>query len=117
MSFDLGDAADDADDDEEEVEEESTEKTADQEEPADPPEKTPAFGFENQWQRQLYPRPESWERLEDAMTLDMERVFREHGVRNMSKREIHDALVRFSAAHAEEVARLALEERGVDIEE
>jgi len=117
VSFDLGDAADDADDDGEQAEATESESNSEPEEPADPPEKTPAFGFENKWQRQLYPRPESWEDLEDAMTLDMERVFRDHGVRNMSKREIHDALVRFSADHAEEVARLALEERGVDTEE
>jgi hypothetical protein len=50
------------------------------------------------------------------MELDMERVFRAHDVRNMSKREIHDALFSLVVDNADEIARRALLARGIDVD-
>ena len=121
--FDLGDSATDADEQTEKMEAESvsearTEGSVDEiPEEDDDPTKTPAFPFEDSNQRPIYPRLESWELFEDAIDFEMKRTFRDHGVRNMSGREIHDALVRLAAEMPDEVARYALEARGIEYEE
>lgn len=81
------------------------------------PTTTEAFDYSPEMQQAVYPRPETWEAFEDAMELDMERVFRAHDVRNMSKREIHDALFSFVVENADEIARRALSARGIDADD
>lgn len=76
----------------------------------------PAFEFDDDHRRSIYPRPESWEAFEDAVAFDVERVLREHDVRDSTGRELHDALVRLGAEQPEEIARLLLAERGIDVE-
>ncbi|MWG36364.1 hypothetical protein [Halomarina oriensis] len=81
------------------------------------PTTTAAFEYSPAMQQAVYPRPETWQAFEDAMELDMERVFRAHDVRNMSKREIHDALFSFVVDNADEIARRALSARGIDTDD
>lgn len=74
----------------------------------------PAFPFVNDHVESIYPRPETWNEFWDVVDLDLERTFREHGVRNMSGREIHDAVLRLAAENPDELARIVLEARGID---
>lgn len=76
----------------------------------------PAFPFVNNHVVSIYPRPETWDAFWDVVDLDLERTFREHGVRNMSGREMHDAALRLAAENPEALARIALEARGIDYE-
>ncbi|MFD1514218.1 hypothetical protein [Halomarina rubra] len=80
------------------------------------PTTTEAFDYSPEMQQAVYPRPETWDDFEDAMELDMERVFRTYDVRNMSKREIHDALFGFVVDNADEIAERALRARGIEVD-
>ncbi|WP_435064267.1 hypothetical protein [Halobaculum sp. EA56] len=75
---------------------------------------SPAFGFEEAKQRPLYARQEAWDAFEDALAIEVETTLRRNDVRDAPKRELHDAALRVLADHADEVAELVLEERGVD---
>lgn len=74
----------------------------------------PAFPFVNEYVESIYPRPETWDEFWDVVDLDLERTFRDHGVRNMSGREIHDAALRLAAENPDALARIALEARGIE---
>jgi hypothetical protein len=82
----------------------------DGESPAD----EPPFTFDEAKQRPLYARPAAWDAFEDALVLEVERLLREHDVRNAEKRELHDAALRVAARHPEEIADELLSGRGLD---
>jgi hypothetical protein len=92
------------------------EETPEASDDASPNHDQPAFPFVNNHVESIYPRPETWDAFRDVVDLDLERTFREHGVRNMSGREIHDAALRLAAENPEALARIALEARGIDYE-
>ncbi|WP_251328244.1 hypothetical protein [Haloplanus pelagicus] len=76
----------------------------------------PAFTFDETTQRPLYARESAWEAFEDTLDLDVGMVLRrEYGVRDVPKRELHDAALRVVANHPEEVATALLEGRGIDV--
>lgn len=84
------------------------------EEIADPLE-TPAFAFDESKQRPLYAREESWQEFEDTLDLDVGLILRrEHGLRDVPRRELHDAVLRVAAEHPEEIAAALLDSRGLD---
>jgi len=64
----------------------------------------PAFAFDETKQDALYARPDAWEVFDDLLDLDLERELRDRGIRDVSKREKHDAVLRVVTNHAEEVA-------------
>jgi len=64
----------------------------------------PAFSFDETKQDAIYARPDAWEIFDDMLDLDLERELRDRGVREVSKREKHDAVLRVVADHAKEVA-------------
>jgi len=83
----------------------------------DSPSDEPPFAFDEAKQRPLYARPSAWDAFEDALVLEVERLLREHDVRNAEKRELHDAALRVAARHPEEIADELLAGRGLDREE
>lgn len=71
----------------------------------------PAFAFEATQAKSIYVRPETLELLED-IEFEVESVLRrEHGVRDLTGREFHDALVRAVATNPEAVAEFVLDAR------
>ncbi|UIP01398.1 hypothetical protein Hbl1158_15935 (plasmid) [Halobaculum sp. CBA1158] len=75
---------------------------------------TPAFEFDEAKQRPLYARQGAWDTFEDALAIEVESTLRRNDVRDVPKRELHDAALRVLSEHADEVARRVLAERGVD---
>ncbi|AUV84684.1 hypothetical protein C2R22_24460 (plasmid) [Salinigranum rubrum] len=71
----------------------------------------PAFEFSEAVQSPLYARQKSWDAFEDALDFDVQRALRDEGVRDVSKRELHDAALRVLAEHPEEVAEAVLDAR------
>jgi hypothetical protein len=74
----------------------------------------PAFEFNQTDQNPLYARPRSWDTFEDMLDLDLEAELRERGIRDVPKREKHDAVLRFVAEHGEEIADFIEDERRDD---
>lgn len=74
-------------------------------------ESRPAFAFDETQAKSLYVRPETVALLEDA-EFEVESVLRrEHGIRDLTGREFHDALVRAVAANPEAVAEFVVDAR------
>lgn len=71
----------------------------------------PAFTFDAVQQRPLYARPASWDAFEDAL-FDAEVELRNAGMRDVEKREFHDAVLRVLTEHVDEVVLAVLEARG-----
>jgi hypothetical protein len=71
----------------------------------------PAFDYSDSNQGPIYARPETWDRYDDVLELDVERYLRDNGVRNAQKRELHDAALRLAARHPEELGDLLIEAR------
>ncbi|GGL59722.1 hypothetical protein [Halocalculus aciditolerans] len=74
----------------------------------------PAFEFTNDLQRSIYPRPESWEALQDAIDFEVKRRLAERDIRDFTGREAHDAMVTLAAENPERLAELVLDARGYD---
>lgn len=83
-------------------------------EQAPEPEGGPAFEFDIDHQRSIYPRPESWEAYRDAIDFEVKRALADYGVRDLTGREAHDAMVRLAGRHPEALAALVLEARDVE---
>jgi len=71
----------------------------------------PAFPFDDVRQQAFYARPATWNEFEDALDLDVRRALRDRGVRDESKRELHDAVLQVAIEHSAEVATLVEEMR------
>lgn len=71
----------------------------------------PAFPFAESDQRAVYPRAETWSDLEDFLDFEVRRQLREHGVRDDTKRELHEAAFQVVQRHADEVAEQFLANR------
>ena len=84
---------------------------ADGETAAQPDRATPAFEFDETTAKSIYVRPETLETLEDA-EFEVETLLRrEHGIRDVTGREFHDAAVQVLAEHADEIVGQILDER------
>lgn len=76
----------------------------------------PAFPYSQATQESVYPRASTWEQMDD-LDLDVRLLLRDPGIRNLPKRELHDAVFRFAADNPEAIARLILQERGIEPEQ
>ncbi|MFB6220058.1 MAG: hypothetical protein ABEH90_01350 [Halolamina sp.] len=86
----------------------------DEEEPDDSDEAGPAFEFDETTAKSIYVRPETLELLEDT-EFEVEMLLRrEHGLRDVTGREFHDAAVRVLEAHVEDVVDQILDARSED---
>jgi len=77
----------------------------------------PAFEFDIKLQRSIYARDETWNAFEDTVDFEIQRALRDHGLRDVEGREIHDAMVRVATEHPDAVAELVLDARGIDTDE
>ena len=71
----------------------------------------PAFEFEETRAKSLYVRDETLERMDDVEFAVESTLRSEHGVRDVTGREFHDALIRVAAGYPEEIAEAVLEAR------
>ncbi|MFC7079527.1 hypothetical protein [Halorussus caseinilyticus] len=55
--------------------------------------------------------------FEDAVDFEAKPLLREHGVRNETGREIQDAAIQVAKNNPEELAKVILQDRGIDIED
>jgi len=74
----------------------------------------PAFEFDATTAKSIYVRPETLDLLEDAEFEVESLLRREHGIRDVTGREFHDAAVHVLAEHADEIVDRILEERERD---
>ncbi|WP_440009473.1 hypothetical protein [Halomicrococcus sp. SG-WS-1] len=117
---DLEDAVAEQEEPEEETSKTTTDgeaRTESEQETTQDPRSTPAFEFSSDLRRSIYTREQSWQSFEDGRDLEMTRVLRDHDVRDVTSREVHDAMVRLAAENPDELARLVLDSRGIDIDE
>ncbi|WP_435182139.1 hypothetical protein [Halorussus sp. AFM4] len=77
----------------------------------------PAFPFSDDLRESWYVRDEIVTEFEDAVDFEAKPFLREHGVRNETGREIQDAAIQVAKNNPEELARVILEDRGVDIDD
>jgi hypothetical protein len=75
----------------------------------------PAFSFDVTKQDPLYARPETWEQFGDTL-LEVELALRDYEIRDVPKRELHDAALRVLSNHTDEfVEAVVAERRDTDI--
>ncbi|GGN21052.1 hypothetical protein [Halarchaeum nitratireducens] len=60
----------------------------------DPADSGPAFEFDAVRQKAVYPRPDSWDAREAALDFEVKRKLRDHGVKDVTGRELDDAIAR-----------------------
>lgn len=98
----------DAEEGPETAEETDEEPTPDE---VEPDEGGPAFEFDATTAKSIYVRPETLELLEDT-EFEVEMLLRrEHGLRDVTGREFHDAAVRVLEDHVDEVVDHILDAR------
>lgn len=108
----LGDQLDPEDSPESSPADEAPPEAADEEtDETDESTSGPAFTFDDTQAKSLYVRAETLQLLEDA-EFEVEAILRrEHGIRDLTGREFHDALIRAVAANPEVVADLVVDAR------
>lgn len=77
----------------------------------DPADAGPAFPFDDVRQKAVYPRPESWDAREEALDFEVKRALRDHGVKDVTGREIDDAVARTIPEVTDLVVEKVLEAR------
>lgn len=70
-----------------------------------------AFGSSETVQRPAYARESTWEAFDDALDFDVEQALRERGIRNATKREKIDAVLRLAVSDPDEIAERVLDAR------
>ncbi|WP_148415387.1 hypothetical protein [Haloferax sp. KTX1] len=86
-------------------------------EPVDPRE-YPAFEFDETVHKALYVLEAVADEFDDIITYDVEReLTRDHGLKGVTKSELHNAALAVATEHPEEIVERVLEQRGVDDEE
>jgi|APHM01.1.fsa_nt_gi hypothetical protein len=74
----------------------------------------PAFAFGETKQAPLYARPIAWNELEDTLDFEVQRQLRERGIRDVPKRELHDAALRVAAEQPVKIVAALLNARRSD---
>jgi hypothetical protein len=74
----------------------------------------PAFEFDATTAKSIYVRPETLEQLEDSEFEVEMQLRRDHGIRDVTGREFHDAAVRVLDDHVEDVVEQILDARSDD---
>ena len=72
---------------------------------------SPAFPFAEADQTAVYPRAGTWAAFEDFLDFEVRRRLREAGVRNDTKRELHEAALQVIRDHPDAVAERFLNNR------
>ncbi|WP_148286753.1 hypothetical protein [Halarchaeum acidiphilum] len=77
----------------------------------DPADSGPAFEFDDVQQKAVYPRPESWDARTEALDFEVKRKLRDHGVKDITGRELDDAIARTIPDVTELIVENVLEAR------
>lgn len=70
----------------------------------------PAFSFDATKQDPLYVRPETWEAFNDTL-LEVELALRDYEIRDVPKRELHDAALQVLTGHKDELVEAVVAAR------
>jgi len=71
----------------------------------------PAFPYDDASQEAIYPRSETWDDFEDTLDFEVKRQLRDAGLRDIPKREYHEALLELAMENPERLAELVKEGR------
>jgi len=71
----------------------------------------PAFPYDDASQEAIYPRSDTWDEFEDTLDFEVKRELRDAGLRDVPKREYHDALLKLAIEQPERLADLVKEGR------
>jgi hypothetical protein len=71
----------------------------------------PAFPFEDSKQEAIYPTVETLTEFDDTLDFEVKRRLRDEGLRNVPKREYHEALLQLAIEQPERIAELIIENR------
>ena len=66
----------------------------------------PAFPYDDASQEAIYPRADTWDEFEDTLDFEVKRELRDAGLRDIPKREYHEALLRLAMEHPQRLAEL-----------
>lgn len=77
----------------------------------DPADAGPAFSFDDVKQRAVYPRPDAWDARTEALDFEVKRKLREHGVKDVTGRELDDAVARTVPEVTDRIVEHVLEAR------
>jgi len=77
----------------------------------DPADAGPAFAFDDVKQRAVYPRPDAWDARTEALDFEVKRKLREHGVKDVTGRELDDAVARTVPDVTDRIVEHVLEAR------
>ncbi|REA02693.1 hypothetical protein DEQ92_12975 [Haloferax sp. Atlit-6N] len=81
------------------------------------PRERPAFEFDETVHKALYVLESVADEFDDIITYDVEReLTRDHGLKGVTKSELHNAALDVATEHPEEIVERVLEQRGVDDE-
>ncbi|MBX0297435.1 hypothetical protein [Haloarcula nitratireducens] len=90
---------------------ETTSDTPKSTETTDDWKRQPAFPYDDASQEAIYPRSSTWDEFEDVLDFEVKRELRDAGIRDIPKREYHDALLKLATEEPERLAKLVLEAR------
>ena len=93
--------------------EQSTDSTTDptEEDPSTSSLDHPAFPFEESKQEAIYPTIETLTEFDDTLDFEVKRRLRDEGLRDVPKREYHEALLQLAIEQPERLAELIIENR------
>ncbi|WP_058992461.1 hypothetical protein [Haloarcula sp. CBA1127] len=66
----------------------------------------PAFPYDDASQEAIYPRSDTWDEFEDTLDFEVKRELRDAGLRDIPKREYHEALLKLAMEHPQRLAEL-----------
>lgn len=79
-------------------------RVPDTKEPSTDSRDQPAFSFDETKQDALYALPEGWDAFNDMLDLELEQELRDRGLRDVPKREKHQAALVVVSRYADEIA-------------
>lgn len=71
----------------------------------------PAFPYDDASQEAIYPRSDTWGEFEDTLDFEVKRELRDAGLRDIPKREYHEALLELAMENPKRLAELLKEGR------
>lgn len=71
----------------------------------------PAFPYDDASQEAIYPRSETWDEFEDTLDFEVMRNLRDAGLRDIPKREYHEALLKLAMERPKRLAELVKDGR------
>lgn len=71
----------------------------------------PAFPYDDASQEAIYPTADTWAEFEDTLDFEVKRQLRDWGIRDIPKREYHEALLQLAIENPERLAELVRDGR------